>query len=342
MQRPDAADLAAARAVLERLGVTPEDLLDAQQAPCEHVPTFAEFVPVVATAVSDGTRRLYGIYWARVVTLWGTRTLDEPTATEIAALVESTKSRAVVRRNSRGGRSAGEHMVAALRCLYKFAAADDHIALARNPALLVPKPRRIPSTRRGLQNVRVEEVAEVASTTGNDPALDALLVRLHLETACRTGAALALRPCDIDEEQCLILLQEKGGVFRWQPASPTLIAHLIDHGLVRGSADPRGPLLRYRDGRPLSKRRYDGLWARVRRQHEWAARQLVSTHWLRHTTLTFVERRFGLAVAQAYAGHSPANNSATTTTTYIRANEIEVATALAALTGEPHPLAIAA
>jgi integrase/recombinase XerC len=27
-------------------------------------------------------------------------------------------------------------------------------------------------------------------------------------------------------------------------------------------------------------------------------------HWIRHTTLTWVERRFGHAVAQAYAGHA--------------------------------------
>ena len=66
--------------------------------------------------------------------------------------------------------------------------------------------------------------------------------------------------------------------------------------------------------------------------------QQVSIHWIRHTTLTWVERNFGYAVARAYAGHTD-NGDAGTTSTYVRASLSEVAAALAALTGEPHPLA---
>jgi hypothetical protein len=58
----------------------------------------------------------------------------------------------------------------------------------------------------------------------------------------------------------------------------------------------------------------------------------ISTHWLRHTTLTWVERHFSYGVARAYADHTgPA------TTTYIKADLHEVATTLAAMTGQPHP-----
>ena len=56
----------------------------------------------------------------------------------------------------------------------------------------------------------------------------------------------------------------------------------------------------------------------------------ISTHWLRHTTLTWVERNFGYATARAYAGHTDKTGPATTT--YIKADLAEVATALAALT----------
>ena len=62
----------------------------------------------------------------------------------------------------------------------------------------------------------------------------------------------------------------------------------------------------------------------------------------RHTILTWVERRFGFAVAQAYAGHQDAARRAramSATGTYVRAGLPEVATALAVLTGETHPLA---
>ena len=88
----------------------------------------------------------------------------------------------------------------------------------------------------------------------------------------------------------------------------------------------------------MTYRRYDHLWRRIGQQLPWVAVQHVSTHWLRHTTLTWVERNFGYAVARAYAGHS-ARNDAGTTLTYVRAEIPEVAAALAALTGEPHPLA---
>src|SRR5688572_13113569 len=116
MRSPAAADLAAARAVLERLGVSPHDLVGENAISHAPVPTFAEFVPTVSQAVGESTRNLYRTYWDRVVSLWGDREIDEPTPTEITALVEVTMTRAVVRRNGRGGRSAGEHMVAALRC----------------------------------------------------------------------------------------------------------------------------------------------------------------------------------------------------------------------------------
>lgn len=67
--------------------------------------------------------------------------------------------------------------------------------------------------------------------------------------------------------------------------------------------------------------------------------QQISTHWLRHTTLTWVERNFGYAVAREYAGHTNSHGDTGATATYIRANLTEVATALAVLTGEHHPLA---
>ncbi|WP_290050068.1 hypothetical protein [Amycolatopsis solani] len=60
-------------------------------------------------------------------------------------------------------------------------------------------------------------------------------------------------------------------------------------------------------------------------------------HWLRHTSLKWVERRFGISVA--YAGHAE-SGSDSSTTTYIKADITEVAAALSALTGEPHPLAL--
>ena len=179
-------------------------------------------------------------------------------------------------------------------------------------------------------------------STGDDPALDTLLLRLHIETACRRGGALALMPEDLDPEQCLIRLHEKGGTLRWQPVSPTLMSHLLAHGESRGGLDSGQRLLRYADGRPITSRRYDYLWRRLGSHLPWVATQQVSMHWIRHTTLTWVERNFGFAVAQAYAGHEDHGRGGRAMATYVRAGLPEVATALAALTGEAHPLATSA
>jgi integrase len=189
-----------------------------------------------------------------------------------------------------------------------------------------------------LADARLAEINEVAASTGDDPALDSLLLRLHTETACRRGGALALRPVDLDPDQCLILLREKGETVRWQPVSPTLMRYLLRHAEQRHATE-MGPLFRYRSGQPITYRRYDHLWVRIGEHLPWVHAQQISTHWLRHTTLTWVERNFGYAIARAYAGHSASGGDAGTTATYVRATVHEVAAALAALTGEPHPLA---
>jgi integrase/recombinase XerC len=248
------------------------------------------------------------------------------------------KTHVVARRNARGGRSAQEHLVAALRCLYRRAVEDGLIKEADNPALKVAKPRRLPTTRRALPDARLAEINQIAATTGDDPELDTLILRLHTETACRRGGALALRRQDLDPDQCLILLREKGETVRWQPVSPTLMARLLQHARER-HAPLDGQLLRYAGGHPITSRRYDHLWTRIGRHLPWVATQQISTHWIRHTILTWVERNFGFATAQAYAGHEDHSRGGRSMATYVRADLPEVATALAALTNEPHPLA---
>jgi integrase len=216
--------------------------------------------------------------------------------------------------------------------------ADGYLEAADNPALKVEKPRRLPSTRRAIGDARLAEINQVAAFTGDDPELDTLLIRLHTETACRRAGALALRPRDLDPDQCLIFLREKGGTSRWQPVSPTLMRHLLTHHGERGDGNRDGTLLRYHDGRPLTYRRYDHLWVRIGQHLAWVRTQQISTHWLRHTTLTWVERTYGQAVARAYAGHTDSAGKGSTAT-YVRASLHEVAVALAGLTGEEHPLA---
>jgi integrase/recombinase XerC len=310
-------DLDAARLLLEKLGVKPADLT-AVPARTE-VPLIADYIPLVEQAVTTGTRRVYSPYWAKVVREWGHRRVNEPTALEISQLAEQVRAGAVQRRNARGGRGAAEHLIGALRCMYGYLAADGILTQAENPAARAQKPRRLRSARMALPDSRLDELCRVASTTGNDPALDALLLRLHIR------------------------LREKGETVRWQPVSPTLMRHLLAHGETRGGLGSGQRLLRYANGRPITKKRYDYLWRRLGQHLAWVQTLQVSMYWIRHTILTWVERNFGFAVAEAYAGHEDNGRGARSMgamATYVRADLPEVATALAALTGEPHPLAI--
>jgi hypothetical protein len=83
---------------------------------------------------------VYGSYWNRIVEQWGDRRLDEPTPSDVARLVEHVRTHVVARRNARGGRSAAEHTIAALRCVYRHAIADGLIGEADNPAAKVTNP----------------------------------------------------------------------------------------------------------------------------------------------------------------------------------------------------------
>lgn len=332
--------VAAARIMLQRMGV---DLADLMRDPADRprVPTFDEYIPTVEAAVSAGTARTYRSYWKRIAAKWGPRSLHEPTPTEVEQFREEIKTNAVVRRNSRGGRNTAENFIAALRCLYKHAEKDGLIKPDENPAAKTAKPRRHASTRHALSNAQMSEINFYAGTTGDDPELDTLLIRLHTEAACRRGGALNLRPRDLNPDQCLIYLREKGETARWQPVSHTLMTYLLDHADQRGAAPDRdSQLLRYRNGKPITKRRYDHLWDRLGRYLPWITTLNVSAHWIRHTTLTWVERNFGFAIAHAYAGHFDEADTKNATMTYVKATVHDVATALSTLTGEPHPLAL--
>jgi integrase/recombinase XerC len=144
------------------------------------VPTFAEYVPVVSAAVSAGTRRAYGSYWNRIVEHWGcpapgrANSVGDPAADDLG----QDPRRSLTQRPGRA-----QHLVAALRCLYRRAVEDGLISEADDPARKVAKPRRLPSTRRAVPETRRAEINQIAATTGDDPELDTLLLRLHTETA---------------------------------------------------------------------------------------------------------------------------------------------------------------
>ncbi|ATL69167.1 site-specific integrase [Nocardia terpenica] len=308
------ADIIAAATILDRLNVSVDDLL-ASRRERPPAPTFAEYVPVVYAAMKPTrTRDNHLSYWNKIVKHWPDRRIDEPTATDLAHMINVIRSERSIRSTDRGGHGVARATADALRCLYRHAEQDRIIDAAHNPARQIDRTPQQKSSRRALPDTLLAQMYEVAAD-GQDPELHSILFRLHLETACRRGGALALQPDDLNPLECLIRLREKGGTERWQPVSPTLMGELCHHRDQRIptgampqkarngrpiSATANRRLLRYRNGHPITVGCYDALWGRIRAEIPTAAALHASTHWLRHTTLKWVERNFGVSIAKAY------------------------------------------
>ncbi|UGT61855.1 tyrosine-type recombinase/integrase [Nocardia asteroides] len=329
-----------AGALLAQLGLDPADVA-ALASRRRTMPTIAEYIERLLPTLPDtpGSRN-YRLYWRRLLAEsdLGSRRLDEPTATEFKALIAHLRETRVRRRNGRDGSAVESSWITALRRLYQCAEDDGLIEPHRNPARRLERPRMQPPARHALPQRVMAEINRIAAVTGSDPELDVLIIRLHTETACRRGAAMALRPRDLDPEDCVLLLREKGGLQRWHPVSPTLMRALVHHARTR-CTDPDQQLLRGRSLRPVRDDRYARLWGRMSRYIPEVEAYNITTHWLRHTTLTWVERNFGYAAARAYAGHIY-NQRYSSTLTYTKADLTELARVVQTLTGEPHPLLV--
>jgi hypothetical protein len=79
---------------------------------------------------------------------------------------------------------------------------------------------------------------------------------------------------------------------------------MSDHGYGRAHDAAAPMIVSPRRARRRSPSPRPVIWRRVAKQLPWAAAQRITAHcWLRHTTVTWVERNHGYAVARAHAGH---------------------------------------
>ncbi|MEU1549894.1 hypothetical protein [Nocardia sp. NPDC005745] len=199
------------------------------------------------------------------------------------------RRRAARRANSRGGHGAEANFISALRFLYQNAETDGLIQPDANPAVEARKTSQASGKARALSLDQIADLGRVASTTGDDPELDALILRLHIETACRRSSVLALDIEDLERDDCLVRLHERGGAIRWQPISPTLMSRLLDHVRNRGGRNVTERVLRYHDGTPVALARYQYLVRRFRDELPWAEELQVNMDWIGHTTEEFVK-----------------------------------------------------
>lgn len=327
-----------ARAVLaelDALGLTMEDLSAAGGTSGRvGVPTVAEYVELVAAAYKPGTANTYRSAWRVLVDLHGARPVSSLTSDDCHQVIEAAVRRAQERRPGATGRSTTETCVAALRAVFRRAVQAG--LCAENPAAGIDKPRRLDNRRRALTTDELDQVWMAALATSRDPDLDLLALRFHLETGARREGALNLTLDRLDPRRQSLWLLEKFGAEREQPVSASLLRALAEHAGSRGAHNADDAVFRTRRHHPMTRRRYNTLFEHIQASLEWTARTPVTAHVLRHTAITRVERHAGYAVAARFAGHSQRSN---VTGTYIKASVHEVAAAVAALTGEPHPLA---
>lgn len=284
-----------------------------------------------------------------VVAGCGDTPIQEMTTTQLRVLRKYISVRARLRQHLIGekrrregrvvhhydGRGAEETYISATRSFFKAARGEPGVTLHHNPADPLAKPRRAEGKRRPLTPQELTQLWTLVQTTGKDPELDTLLVTYHLLTGARRQGALRLTLEDVHVGGAKVLLHEKDRSDRWQPVPPSLIQALLDHAHRRGATAPQDRVLRYRDGTPLTGRRYDSLHKRVQRLLPWADDCKFDMHTLRVHTSAQIERAFSTAVSDRFLGHRPK----TPGQRYVQATYAEVATAIQALTGEPHPAA---
>ncbi len=314
------------------LGIYVDDLVAAATGGATPL-TLAAWVDEIAPTFGGSTAATYRPYWRLATWLFGDRYLAELTTTDLAGVVDAAAERARTHRPDSTGRASRETCIAALRALYVRAVDAGHVAT--NPAAALRKPLRTTSQRRALDDHELTDLADAIRATSTDPDLDLLLIRFHLETGARRQGALNLRRRDIDSNRATVWLREKNDTTREQPASPSLVERLIADADGRNGVGRDDAVFRNRRGEPITGRRYDRMFARARERLGWDDRTPVSAHVMRHTAVTRIGRIAGYPVAQAFAGHAPP----TVTGRYLHATLADVATAVATLTGEAHPLA---
>ncbi|MGK8486685.1 hypothetical protein [Nocardia asiatica] len=330
-------DVQAALRFVASLGLSLDDLASGQ-ADRARVPTISQYIQRLTIKKPEGSSH-YRSYWPIIETEWGERLLDSLTVAEIEGVAAQHRRRAATRANSKGGHGAEANFIAALRFLYQNAETDGLIRPDANPAVKARRTSQASGPARPLSLDQIRDLGRVASTTGDDTELDALILRLHIETACRRNSVLTLAIEDLERDDCLVKLHEGGGAIRWQPISPTLMHRLLDHVRNRGGRNVTERVLRYRDGAPVALARYQYLVRRFRDELSWAEELQVNMDWIGRTTEEFVKNQFGRSAANLFKRGHRHLDGAEGHERYDARRLATVAEVLVALTGEPHPLA---
>jgi site-specific recombinase XerD len=266
------------------------------------VPSVGELLADALRACPTPSRSLYAYYLRELAARSGTLQLSDIDGFLLEQWGLDVRTAAAASSRGTHGYAAQEHFINAARFFFSWCVRAGY--LNASPAAELRVPARRPNRRRALTEAELAAVLGAATATSADPELDELLLAFVRETAARREGVLNARVTEVNDLVASIILDEKGDKMREMPITRELAAAMRAHAGARHSGCER--VFHYRSGACLTRRRIESMFARVQRELPWARAMGVSLHWLRHTTLTDVDRLAGSRVAAAYAGHSDA------------------------------------
>lgn len=280
--------------------------------------TIHDLMPRVVAAVPAPSLRTYASGLCVLDDRLGARSLERVTVLDLRSLrdqIERTTGERIVARAVRTGRQlrsydprafgqgAAANFVEAARFFYRYA--FEAGLVSHSPTEGLATPRRHPAVRRPLADWELAQIWSVATTTGRDPELDALLLTFLRHTAARRSGALNLVVGHVKPATERVNLCEKYGDTRTLPLRADLGTRLLAFAASRGSTAPTDPVFRYANGTPLTRRRFNALFDRVDRHTDFSEMLDISAHWIRHTTLADIAAVSDIRVAAAFGGHRP-------------------------------------
>jgi site-specific recombinase XerD len=292
--------LAQHRAVVEALGLSPDDLRDLASLieATRQVVLVRDLVECELARLPSDHRYVKSLH--RLAAWAGDRDAESVQAEDIVAWARRGRDEASADPRARHGAGAQEAFILATRAAYVRAVRGGLVR--RNPVDEARMPSRPATRRTALGCEQLEQVRLTLLAHSRDPALDDLVFQLLRETACRRGGAVRLSRDDLGRASRTVRLVEKYDKQRWLPVSAHLMQRLVAHADERQHPGCTRVLHR-RDGGHLNSKWFERFAHRVQRA-PWAGELGVSAHWLRHTTLTDIERVAGVRIAAAYAGHA--------------------------------------
>lgn len=251
------------------------------------------------------------------------------------------------------GRGAREQFIQSTRWMFTWLVDEERAE--KNPAARLKLPPRQEAGARSLDAAEFVEVYGVAVTTGQDPTLDGLLLRHLLIQGVRRGGLLGLVCEGLKVDTCEIgYWDDKRKSYRYRPTTHTHLADLLTHAITRGprvAAPPDAPEEERRHGipalaptspvfyrhpvdtydengyfvsrlaRPITRKRIESLFTRIRRHLPWAKRVGLRCHDIRHTSARLIYKAADQQMAKLHLAH----DGGTTTDHYLKDHLDELA-----------------